>query len=178
MPKISSTLAPAILGLFCSCTVIPAGPSVLVLPGTGKDFEQFRGDDAVCRQYAAFQAGGQTPNQAAAAGGLASAAVGTAVGAAAGAAIGGGEGAAVGAGTGLAVGSLAGAGAGAAAGQNAQERFDTGYIQCMYAKGNRVPVSGQVLYQDRRDAIPPPPPPAAAPAKPLPPPPPPRTEPY
>ena len=73
----------------------------MVLPGSGKSFEQFRTDDYQCRQFAIQQAGGATPNQASAASGVASAAVGTGLGAAAGAAIGGGPGAAIGAGGGL-----------------------------------------------------------------------------
>jgi hypothetical protein len=32
------------------CATIPIGPSVMVLPGRGKTFEQFQRDDAVCRQ--------------------------------------------------------------------------------------------------------------------------------
>ncbi len=35
------------------CATIPTGPSVLVLPGTGKTLEQFQADDALCRQWAA-----------------------------------------------------------------------------------------------------------------------------
>jgi hypothetical protein len=29
-----------------------------VLPGTSKNFDQFRGDDGECRQYAYYQSGG------------------------------------------------------------------------------------------------------------------------
>lgn len=35
-----------------SCSTLPSGPSVLVLPGTGKDFARFQEDDRLCRQYA------------------------------------------------------------------------------------------------------------------------------
>jgi hypothetical protein len=159
MPNTMKPLVPPVLLLLGSCAAVPTGPSVLVLPGTGKNFDQFRGDDAVCRQFAAFQAGGRTPAQAATAAGVGTAAAGTALGAATGAAIGGGEGAAVGAGAGLAAGGLAGAGAASTSAETAQERYDIGYIQCMYAKGNRVPVPGNILYQDRRTPYPPPPPP-------------------
>lgn len=38
-----------------ACTTVPLGPSVMALPGTGKTFEQFQVDDAVCRQWAAQQ---------------------------------------------------------------------------------------------------------------------------
>ena len=40
------------------CTVMPTGPSVTVLPGSTKSFEQFRYDDVNCRQYAHMQVGG------------------------------------------------------------------------------------------------------------------------
>lgn len=132
--------------LLASCASIPSGPSVMVLPGSGKSFEQFRTDDYQCRQFAIQQAGGATPNQASAASGVASAAVGTGLGAAAGAAIGGGPGAAIGAGGGLLGGSLVGAGTGSTSGYIAQQRYDMGYIQCMYANGHRVPVSGRIMY--------------------------------
>ena len=32
--------------LLTGCVVVPTGPSVMVLPGNAKDFEQFKGDDA------------------------------------------------------------------------------------------------------------------------------------
>jgi hypothetical protein len=40
------------------CATAPAGPSVLVLPGTGKPFEQFQADVTVCREWAATQVKG------------------------------------------------------------------------------------------------------------------------
>lgn len=36
--------------LLNACSTMPSGPSILVLPGTGKNFDQFRNDDLVCRQ--------------------------------------------------------------------------------------------------------------------------------
>lgn len=158
-----------VLPLLGACATTPSGPSVLVLPGTGKSFEQFRGDDYQCRQFALFQTGGKTASQAALASGVGAAVIGTAVGAAAGAAIGGGQGAAVGSGVGLATGTLAGTGTAQAAGEDAQERYDIGYIQCMYAKGHRVPVPGHILYEDRQSTYPPPPDTAPAAVQPPPP---------
>ena len=73
--------------LLAGCATVPSGPSVLVLPGSGKTFEQFQADDLVCRQWAA-QLTGTTPGQASAASTAGGAAVGTVVGAAAGAALG------------------------------------------------------------------------------------------
>jgi len=161
-----------LLPFLAACVSIPSGPSMLVLPGSGKNFDQFRSDDAVCRQYANEQVGGVTPNQASAASGVGSAVVGTALGAAAGAVIGGGQGAAVGAGTGFFAGGLVGTGTATSSGYVAQQRYDIGYIQCMYARGNRVPVSGQITggYSPEGSAspvnIPPPPPPGAPPPTP------------
>jgi YMGG-like Gly-zipper len=153
---------PALL-LVGACTTLPTGPSVLVLPGSGKSFETFRADDTTCRQFAHQQAGGSTPKQAAAETGVRDAAIGTAVGAAAGAAIDGSHGAGVGAGAGLLVGALAGAGSGEASAYEVQRRYDYGYIQCMYANGHRVPVSGRLMAMPRSGAAAPPPAPPDAP---------------
>ena len=131
------------LALSAGCASIPDGPGIMVLPGTGVPFEQFRADDVECRQYAFYQVGGKTPNQAAMKSGITSAAVGTALGAAAGAAIGGGSGAAIGAGTGLAGGGIVGSGAASSSMYSMQDRYDIAYIQCMYSKGHQVPVSGK-----------------------------------
>lgn len=152
----------ALLGLV-ACAVTPTGPSVTVLPGSGRNFDQFRADDGVCRQFAFEQIGGTTADRAAEDAGVRSAAVGTVIGAAAGAVIGGSRGAAVGAGTGLAVGSLSGVGAADRSAYESQRRYDASYIQCMYAKGHRVPVSGR--YAPSAPAAPyyPPPPPGSAP---------------
>ena len=172
--RVSPLVALLMLG---ACTTIPTGPSVLVMPGTGKSFDEFRGDDADCRQFALGQVGGATANETAVGSGVKSAAVGAVVGALAGAAMGGHQGAGVGAGVGLLAGSVAGAGAGQASGYGLQRRYDNAYIQCMYAKGDRVPVSGQLTSgPDRRSSVPPPPPPNTLPPSPpswYPPPPPP-----
>jgi hypothetical protein len=141
-----------------ACVTAPSGPSVLVLPGTGKNFEQFQGDDLVCRQFAQAQLGGTTPSQVAAHSGVTTAAVGTLLGAAAGAAIDGGHGAGVGAGTGLALGGLVGSGAAQSSAGGLQQRYDFGYLQCMYAKGHRVPVPGHFMADSRLSSSPPPPP--------------------
>jgi hypothetical protein len=135
-----------------ACTTVPSGPGVMVLPGTGKSFDQFRADDFECRQFASAQVGGAAPNQAATDSGIKSAAVGTLVGAAAGAVIGGSRGAAVGAGTGLAAGAMAGTGAAEGSAHGLQRRYDYAYIQCMYAKGHKVPVSGNLTSSDPNPA--------------------------
>ena len=117
----------------------------MTLPGTGKSFDQFRSDDYECRQYAYGQVGGTTAQNASQTSGVQSAVVGTGLGAASGALIGGGgEGAAIGAGVGLVAGGLAGSSASRTSGYASQHRYDISYIQCMYAKGHRVPVSGNI----------------------------------
>lgn len=164
----------AVLAL-AGCVSMPAGPSVMVLPGNGKNFDQFRADDFECRQFAHAQSGGQTPDQAGSTSGLNTAAVGAVVGAAAGAAIGrSGHAAAAGAGIGTAGGALAGAGAAQQTGRTVQSRYDMSFLQCMYAKGHQIPMSsgfrGHLGYGSsyRQVAPPPPPPPAGTPPPPPP----------
>ena len=154
--------------LLSACASVPNGPSAMALPGTGKSFDQFRSDDASCRQFAYEQVGGTTANQAANNSFAQSAVVGTALGAAAGAVAGGGEGAGVGAAVGLLAGSAVGAGQANMSSYEVQRRYDNAYIQCMYAKGHQVPVSGRIVTQ-QRPAPSPPPAPAAYPPPPPPP---------
>jgi len=160
-PSRATAVAIAAATLLAACATAPTGPSVLVLPGTAKSFEQFRADDYECRQYAGFQVNGTTPDRAAEQSGVKSAAIGTAVGAVAGGLIGGHDGAASGAGAGLIIGALAGTGAAQGSQRSAQQRYDHAFQQCMYAKGHKVPVEGYALppRNARRATIPPPPPP-------------------
>jgi hypothetical protein len=145
------------------CATMPTGPSVQVMPGPGKTFDQFQADDAVCRQWAGQQIGQspqETMNQNTATG----AAVGTAAGAVLGAIVGSasgqaGSGAAIGAGSGLLVGTAAGASAGQAYGMEAQRRYDIAYQQCMAAKGDLVPGMAPGPAAPVAEAAPPPPPP-------------------
>jgi len=146
--------------LLAACASVPEGPSVMALPGTGKGAEQFRSDDAYCRQFSLQQSGGMSAEQRAVDSGVRSAAVGTLLGAAAGAAMGGHEGAGVGAGTGLVVGGLVGTEAAGHSAYATQQRYDIAYVQCMYDKGHRVPVSGRLTVERSRSGYPPPPPPA------------------
>ncbi len=158
--------------LAACATPPPSGPSVMVLPGSGKSFDQFRYDDFECRQYASSQVGGTTAADAQTNSAIKSAAVGTAVGAAAGGLMGGNSGAGVGAGVGLAAGALAGTDASSRSGYSLQQRYDIGYQQCMYAKGNQIPMAAN-RYAPRRAApsaapsvVPPPPPPGNPPPPP------------
>ncbi len=174
-----------------ACVTVPTGPSVMVLPGTGKNFEQFQFDDATCRQWASQQTG-TTTSEASTSSTVAGAGIGTLLGAAAGAAIGAaagspGTGAAVGAGVGLLGGTAVGANNANASYRTVQRRYDASYMQCMYAKGHQIPVArgSQPAYSapatTPRPASPPPPPPpppaTSSPAAAAPPPPPPGTPP-
>lgn len=154
IPKI--TLAAAAL-LASGCATLPEGPNILALPGTGKGFDQFQSDDAACRAYA-YEQVAHSPRQRR--GRRSSPARGAAVGAVAGgilgAAVDGHHGAAVGAGTGLVAGSLAGGQTGETAAERRQEAYDIRYIQCMYARGHRVPVAG--VFTGQSDRPPPTPP--------------------
>lgn len=157
--------------VLAGCATIPDGPSVLVLPGSTKSFDQFRADDGQCRQYATAQIGGKTAQQAANQSAATSAAVGTVVGAGVGGLVGGGQGAAVGAGVGLAGGSMVGADNSYAAGRTTQQRYDFAYQQCMYANGHQVPVARgsvprQVVRSSAATPPPPPPPPSGTPPAP------------
>lgn len=170
-----------IVGSLTACVTIPTGPSVMVLPGGGKSFEQFRHDEYDCREYAHEQVGGTTAQQTSRSSGIENAAIGAGLGAIAGAALGGGRGAAIGAGTGLLAGGLMGSGSSSVSGYAAQQRYDNSYIQCMYAKGHRVPISGRITGGSpvgndggRRNISTPPPnfiPPPPPPGNPPPPPP-------
>jgi hypothetical protein len=170
MSRFSIILSSTIVLVVTGCASLPNGPSVMVLPGTGMSFDQFRNDDVICQQYASFQVGGTTANQAGISSGLTSAAAGTALGAAAGAAIGGGSGAAIGAGSGLVAGSLVGINAASSSMYETQQRYDIAYIQCMYAKGHQVPVFGQFSditpQRPVPSTIPIPPPPSGSPPPP------------
>lgn len=134
-----------------ACVTVPTGPSVAVMPAPNKPFEVFAADEQTCRQYAQQMLGGSA-NDHAAASAVGSAAVGTMVGAAAGAAVGGHAGAGAGAAVGLVTGSAVGAGQGNYVSGDAQRRYNTAYLQCMYAKGNQIPSMQRALA-----AVPPPP---------------------
>jgi len=143
------------------CATVPTGPSVMVLPGSGKPFEVFQSDDNSCRQWAGQQIG-ESPDAAANKHLAWGAAIGTGLGAALGAAIGSfsadaGAGALIGGIAGLIGGSAMASGPAYAAGYETQRRYDNAYMQCMYSKGNQVP--GAVQRPRRTYLAPPPPPP-------------------
>lgn len=134
-----------LVAVLAGCANVPTGPSVAVMPGAGKSFEQFMADDHACRDYAT-QSLGTDVNTAGANNVVTGAVVGTAVGAAAGALIGGNNAAGTGAGVGLVTGTAMGTGNASGAQQDAQHRYDISYEQCMYAKGNQLPTATTTTY--------------------------------
>jgi hypothetical protein len=149
--RVGSTRSAALLAaasiLLGACTVMPVGPSVMALPGSGKNVGQYQVDVADCQQYAGSVVAASGGATAAAADNSAasSAAAGAVFGAAAGAILGSatgqaGQGAAIGAGTGLLFGGAAGSSYTAMSSYQLQRGYDSAYLQCMYARGNKVPM--------------------------------------
>ncbi len=156
MRRMKCSLVFAVLLLF-GCATVPSGPSVMVLPGYGKSFDQFQVDDVLCRQWASQQIG-QSPQdtitQNTVTGSVAGTLIGAGLGAAIGAATGSpGTGAAIGAASGLLLGTSAGANSAQVYGWEAQRRYDISYQQCMYAKGTQIP--GVAQRPPRSYAVPP-----------------------
>jgi hypothetical protein len=151
-----SIIAVMVLGTLAGCASLPNGPSVAVMPASGKPFEVFAAEDVQCRQFAQ-QSIGTSASQNATDSEIKSIAAGTAIGAAAGVLGGGHQGAGSGAAFGMLGGAAMGSEAAAYSGREAQRRYDISYEQCMYAKGNQLPQASyyqpRVLY-----ALPPAPP--------------------
>jgi outer membrane lipoprotein SlyB len=151
----------------CAPTVM--APTVPVMPGQNKTFDQFTADQQTCQGYANAETAPlsqQANNQA-----LGGALLTTALGAGLGAAIGGGRGAAIGAASGAVLGGAAGAQGSSIAGMSIQQQYNIFYSQCMSAHGNQVPGFSPNQY-----ALPPyggagGPPPGPPPGGPMPPPP-------
>lgn len=163
MSKPPELLPLATMIMLSACATVPNGPSVMVLPGAQKTFEQFREDNGICQYYAQEAIGQTTPGQAGTESATKSAVSGTAIGAATGAIIGAaagnaGAGATIGADSGLLVGGVAGSSAAEVSIDTVQRRYDIAYIQCMYAKGNQVPVPGGHGNLSSNYQPPPPPP--------------------
>ena len=159
VPRITLLVLLGVAALLVGCVTVPPGPSVMVLPGSRTSFEQFQVDDSTCRTFAG-QASGTTTKEAAEQSGVGAAAIGTAVGAAAGVAIGGatgnpGAGAAIGAGTGLLLGAASGVARADYTAATVQQRYDHAYLQCMYAKGNQIPMARSALQQGGQGGAPP-----------------------
>ena len=130
-----SLLPPAALPRACERN---DGTSVMVLPGGGRSFDDFRADEASCR--ATHSNRPEAPRHSSAARPLPPGRPSAPRSVPLPAAIGGQQGAAVGAGSGLIVGSAVGIDNAQQAGYGTQRQYDNAYVQCMYAKGHRVPV--------------------------------------
>jgi hypothetical protein len=133
------------VALLGGCATMPTGPAMPAMPGTGKSVDAFQQDAAACQQYAEAVLGNgaapQSVNDRAAAGAVGTTAVGAATGAIIGSASNqGGQGAAIGAGIGLLVGAINAANASSATQWQLQQRYDDAYFQCMYSRGNQVPM--------------------------------------
>ena len=63
MSRLMLILTQIVLLVTLGCAIIPTGPSIMVLPGTGLSLEQFSKDNVTCQQFATFQVSG-TQNQA------------------------------------------------------------------------------------------------------------------
>lgn len=140
--RVALWCVPAIGLLLAGCAQTPMGPTVQVMPGPGKSFDQFRMDQEVCKGYAANQVGGQAENANQRA--VGAAALSTALGVGAGALIGSvsgnaGAGAAIGGAAGLGVGAGIGAGNSSNTQYTIQQQYDNAFAQCMYSHGHQVP---------------------------------------
>lgn len=151
------SLAPVVL--LGACAEMPTQPTIAVMPAPNKPFEVFQSEDMQCRGYASQAIGGQTAGGTVNNNTATGAVVGTAIGAAAGAVIGGGKGAAVGAGSGLLVGAAAGNSNGYGSAYGLQRQYNIAYAQCMYSKGNQLPVQQPTYQASYPPGYYPPPPP-------------------
>lgn len=145
--------------LLAGCATVPSGPSVRVFPTPGKPYDLFLAEESYCRRDAERRIGmlpQEVADQNTATGAIVGTAVGTGIGAALGAASGNtGAGALIGAISGLFIGSAAGSDSGRIEGWEAQRRYDTIYLQCMYAHGNQVYNPGPRYYRRRTVTMPP-----------------------
>jgi hypothetical protein len=139
MKRIDGRLAGVMAAVLtvAACAPQVMAPTVPVMPGQGKPFDQFANDQATCEAYANQQIAPLT--QQANNNGIGQALITTALGAGLGAAIGGGQGAAIGAASGAVVGGSMGASNSARAGAGIQGQYNMFYAQCMQAKGNAIP---------------------------------------
>ncbi len=135
--------------ILTACINLPSAPTVMTLPGTGKSFNQFLADDQSCQQFAYTQIGG-TPSK--------TSKINT-------------------------INNTPSVNSNYYSPNNSsyvgqQYRYDMSYIQCMYAKGHRVPVSGQItssksttdrnIIKKSTSGFTPPPPPKGTPPPPPP----------
>ena len=140
------------LALLAGCDTMPVGPTVTALQGADKGFDEFRTDDVDCRQYAYAQVREAMAASADHASGVMSTAPSSAICVAVGPAT-DGRGPAV---AGPRTGSLIdGTDAAQFAGYGLQQRYNCAYVQCMYIKGDRVPLLARERWPAPRSPWPP-----------------------
>jgi hypothetical protein len=139
------------LALVMGCDTVPQAPTVTMLPGVHKSADEFRTDDADCRQYAVDQLGSAVSAPRGLGSGLTSGLSGTAVCPATNRAVGDNRSATAGtAGT-----LIDGTDSAQSAGSGLQERYNCAYVQCMYARGDRVPLLARERWPAPRSPSPP-----------------------
>jgi uncharacterized protein YcfJ len=170
MMRVNARLGAAMVAVMALSACAPAvmAPTVPVMPGANKPFDQFAADQQTCQGYANSQTAplaAQANNNA-----VGGALLTTALGAGLGAAIGGGRGAAIGAASGAVVGGSMAAQGSSMAGMSIQQQYNVYYAQCMSARGNQVPgfMPGQYAIPPYPGPGGPPPPPYGAPPPPPP----------
>lgn len=145
-PRTRLLVGAAMVLCLSSCAEMPSGPSVAVMPPANKPFDVFMQEDQLCRSWAAYSIG-QAGHDAAAETMLRSTVTGATIGALAGAIAGGDRQAGAGAAMGTVIGATAGAQQSNVTAWQAQRRYDIAYQQCMYSKGNLLPVYGNGGYR-------------------------------
>ena len=151
LPRRISLVALAV-ALLAGCDTMPERPTVTALQGADKGFDEFRTDDVECRQYAHAQVSGVTPASADHASGVTSTAPSSAICVAVGAAIDGRGSAAAGSRTGSLID---GTDAAQFVGYGLQQRYNCAYVQCMYLKGDKVPLLARERWPAPRSPWPP-----------------------
>lgn len=162
---IRSALGACAVVLLASCATIPTGPVLTAQPGSRTAPDQFGRDDLDCRAQAQAYFGPnatQPANDRAAANMVGGTLLGATIGALFGAAAGdAGTGAAIGAGMGLLGGSAVAADMSGYSSAQLQAVYDRVYLECMYARGHRVPSRALAYRSYRGFAVPSEVPPAA-----------------
>src|ERR1700682_5309532 len=119
------SLSPVALALLAGCETMPVGPTVTALQGDAKSPDEFRTDDVDCRQYASAQG-------AVAVDGRGPAAAGGRTGSL-----------------------IDGTDSAQFVGYGLQRRYNRAYVQCMYIKGNKVPLLARERWPAPRSPWPP-----------------------
>lgn len=145
MAKFLKGLPLLVLALLAGCYTMPEGPTVTALQGDAKSANEFRTDNGDCRQYAYAQADEATSASAGHPGRGTRSAHGAAAGATADAALAGAR-------TGSIIDGTDSAQFG---GFGPQEVYNRAFVQCMYFRGNKVPLLARERWPAPRSPWPP-----------------------